>query len=279
MTVLITGGNGYLGQGIVKTLLQSHIDVIAADHSTAYVDSRAHKKDCNLFEIEDPYEYFGHPDVLLHLAWRDGFKHFSNTHMEDLPKHIKFIDKMAHSDIHTIAVMGSMHEVGFYEGSIDENTPCNPENFYGIAKDALRKITKILCEQNHKIFQWLRGFYIVGNSKFGHSIFSKIAAAADNGQKTFPFTTGVNQFDFLDYQDFCAQVTAAVSQDDVNGIINICSGKPQKLSERVEWFIKKHNYDIKLEYGAFPDRKYDSKAVWGNDTKIKTILNKFEKRR
>lgn len=31
-------------------------------------------------------------------------------------------------------------------------------------------------------------------------------------------------------------------------------------------------YNIKLKYGAFPDRPYDSKAIWGNDTKIKSIM-------
>lgn len=91
-------------------------------------------------------------------------------------------------------------------------------------------------------------------------------------KKTFPFTTGQNQYDFLDYDDFCKQVVAAISQNKVNGIINICSGKPEKLSDRVEKFIRDNNYDIKLEYGSFPDRPYDSKAVWGNDKKISEIL-------
>ena len=62
-------------------------------------------------------------------------------------------------------------------------------------------------------------------------------------------------------------------QDKVNGIINICSGKPEKLADRVERFIKENNYEIKLKYGAFPDREYDSKAVWGDDTKIRQIIN------
>lgn len=47
---------------------------------------------------------------------------------------------MTDTEIKTIAVMGSMHEVGFFEGSIDENTPCRPESFYGIAKNALREV-------------------------------------------------------------------------------------------------------------------------------------------
>ena len=30
---------------------------------------------------------------------------------------------------------------------------------------------------------------------------------------------------------------------------------------------------MKLNYGAFPDRPYDSLAVWGDNSKIQTILN------
>lgn len=40
---------------------------------------------------------------------------------------------------------------------------------------------------------------------------------------------GLNQYDFLDYEEFCDQVAATVQQDEVNGIINICSGRPEKL--------------------------------------------------
>lgn len=274
MRILVTGANGYLGQGIVKYILNKGHEVIATDFSTQYIDDRAEKKSCNLFEVEDPYDYFGRPEVVLHLAWRDGFVHYSDAHIEDLPKHYTFIRKMAKSNIDTIAAMGSMHEIGFYEGSIDENTPCNPESFYGIAKNALREITKLYCKQNGKRFQWLRGYYIVGNSKFGSSIFSKIAIAAENGSKTFPFTKGQNQFDFIDYDMFCDQVSETVTQETVNGIINICSGRPEKLSDRVERFIVENGYDIQLEYGAFPDRPYDSKAVWGNSQKIDKIMGK-----
>ncbi len=272
--ILVTGANGYLGQGIVKAILDRRHEVVAADFTTQNVDERAVKKACNLFEIEDPYNFFEQPDVVLHLAWRDGFVHYSDAHIIDLPQHYKFLHKMAKSDVKTISAMGSMHEIGFFEGSIDENTPCKPESFYGIAKNALREVTRVYCKQNNKNFQWLRGYYIVGNSKYGSSIFSKITAAAEEGKKTFPFTMGLNQFDFIDYNMFCEQVAATVTQDEVNGIINICSGRPEKLADRVERFIKENDYDIKLEYGRFPDRPYDSKAVWGNSSKIERIMSK-----
>ena len=272
MKILVTGANGYLGQGIVKAILDSGHEVIAADFKVDHVDDRARKRACNLFDVEYPYTFFGEPDVLLHLAWRDGFVHYSDAHIEDLPKHYAFIKAFAEAGCKHIAVMGSMHEIGFFEGSIDEHTPCNPTTPYGIGKNAFRELTDMLCKKNGCVFQWMRGYYIVGKSKYGSSIFAKITAAVEEGKKEFPFTLGQNQYDFIDYSDFCAQVAAVVGQNEVQGVINICSGKPEKLADRVERFIKENNYNIKLQYGKFPDRPYDSKAVWGNDEKIKKIM-------
>lgn len=272
MKILVTGANGYLGQGIVKAIIDKGHQVIATDFNVNNVDQRAERIACDLFSIANPYDYFNKPDVLLHLAWKDGFVHYSESHINELPKHCLFIQKMAKSEIKTISVMGSMHEIGFFEGSIDDNTPCNPESFYGIAKNALRQMTQIYCKQNKKNFQWLRGYYIVGNSMYGSSIFSKITSSEMSGKESFPFTMGLNQFDFIDYEDFCEQVSEAILQNKVNGIINICSGRPEKLSDRVERYIEENGYKIKLEYGAFPDRPYDSKAVWGDNDKIEKII-------
>lgn len=223
--------------------------------------------------MKDPYNFFERPDAMLHLAWRDGFVHYSDAHIEDLPKHYQFIKKMAEGGIKRIAVMGSMHEVGFFEGSINENTPCHPVTPYGIAKNALHELCEIVCQKNNVKLQWLRGYYIVGNTKYGSSIFSKLYAASEEGKKEFPFTMGQNQYDFLDYSEFCTDVAAVVSQEKVLGTIEISSGHPEKLADRVERFIKENNLKIKLKYGAFPDRPYDSKAIWGNNFKLEKILN------
>lgn len=274
MKILVTGANGYLGSGIVKAVLDSGNEVVATDFRDTNIDKRAIAMPCNLFEIDNPYDYFGQPDALLHLAWRDGFVHYSDAHIDDLPKHFAFIKNMVEAGCKHIAAMGSMHEIGFFEGSINETTPCHPTTPYGIGKNALRDLTAMVCKQNNCVFQWMRGYYIVGNSKFGSSIFSKITAAVEEGKKEFPFTLGQNQYDFIDYPDFCSQVAAVVSQQQEQGIINICSGRPEKLADRVERFIKENNYDIKLQYGAFPDRPYDSKAIWGDSKKIEKIMDR-----
>lgn len=277
MKILVTGANGYLGRGIVKELLDNGVDVIATDFQTENVDKRAKCISCDLFSIENPYRFFGNPDVLLHLAWRDGFVHNSETHLIDLPRHYTFLREMIDEGLNRVAVMGSMHEIGFHEGSINENTPCNPMSLYGISKNALRNALKTIIQNKMTVWQWLRGYYIVGTSEYGSSIFSKIVQAVKRGEREFPFTMGENQFDFIDYDEFCKQIAAVIMQDEVVGIINICSGKPEKLADRVERFIDENKYAISLKYGAFPERPYDSKAVWGDASKIRRILVKQEK--
>ncbi len=261
MKILITGANGYLGQGIVNQLIADGNEVVAVDVASTHINPKAQIFECDMFSISNPYEYFGRPDVLLHLAWRNGFVHNALSHIEDLPFHYKFLKSFVDSGISKIAVLGTMHEVGFYEGSIDENTETHPQSLYGIAKDALRNALKVMTASTNIITQWIRGFYIVGNSEYGSSIFSKITAAEKEGKTEFPFTSGQNQWDFIDYPEFCYCVAKIIEQDRVSGIINVCSGYPEKLAERVERFIRDNKYKIKLAYGKFPDRPYDSKAV------------------
>lgn len=272
MKVLVTGANGYLGRGIVEALLTEGHCVIANDLCLDGVSERAVKIEGDIFESENPYVEYDEPEVVLHLAWRDGFIHNSHAHIEDLSKHVLLMEKFFSSPVTKVVVMGTMHEIGFYEGSIDEWTQTHPMNYYGIAKDSLRNFVSFMSDSKGKIFQWLRAYYIVGTTVNGSSIFSKIVAAERAGEKEFPFTMGRNQYDFLSYNDFVSRVAMAVSQNEINGVINISSGSPVSLSDRVEQFIDENNFKIRLRYGAFPERKYDSKAVWGNSMKIDKII-------
>ncbi|BAQ32466.1 NAD-dependent epimerase/dehydratase family protein [Bifidobacterium scardovii] len=275
--ILVTGAGGYIGRHVVEALLDAGHEVIASDIRLKDVDPRARKVEANLFApSEGLFERLGSPDVCLHMAWRDGFKHNSDAHMGDLSGHYHFIKTMLDEGLRQIAVMGSMHEVGYWEGAIDENTPCHPASMYGIAKNALRESTLLLAQQHEATAQWIRAYYIVGDDARGNSIFSKLLAAAQEGKKTFPFTTGKNKYDFINVDVLAKQIAAVVSQDEVNGIINCCTGQPMSLAERVEQYIAENHLDITLDYGAFPDRPYDSPAVWGDNTKIQSIMKSAE---
>ena len=271
--ILVTGAGGYIGQHVVKALLDKGAVVIATDIRLDDVDDRATKIQKNIFgENENIFTEMGSPDVCLHMAWRDGFIHNSEKHIEDLDSHYKFISNMMKGGLKQIAVMGSMHEVGYYEGAIDENTPTNPLSLYGIAKNTFRQLTFLLGKNENVIVQWIRGFYIFGDDLKNNSIFKKIVEAEQEGKTEFPFTSGKNKYDFLSIYDMADQIAEIVLQDKINGIINSCTGQPMTLAEKVESFIKENNFKIKLKYGAYPDRPYDSPGIWGDATKINEIM-------
>lgn len=274
--VLVTGANGYIGRHVVKKLLDMGAEVIAVDFQTDEIDFRATKMNVDIFSgREDLFKILGSPDACLHMAWKDGFVHNSDAHMGYLSQHYQFIKNMTDQGLKQIAIMGTMHEVGYYEGAIDENTPCNPSSMYGIAKDALRRSTFLLLKEKGVVVQWLRAYYIYGDDTKNNSIFAKLTTAAQKGQKTFPFTTGKNKYDFIHVDELAEQIAACVMQTEVDGIINCCSGEPVSLAEKVESFIQEHQFDIQLEYGAFPDRPYDSPGVWGDSKKIEKIMRKI----
>lgn len=252
-------------------------EVIAADFKNDDVDDRAIKINNSIFDLgENAYRNLKEPDICLHMAWRNGFVHNSETHIKDLSAHFTFLKNMINSGIKKVAVMGTMHEIGYWEGAIDENTPCNPLSLYGIAKNALRQSLIQLTQSNNIPLYWLRAFYILGDDLCNHSLFSKIIKMEQEGQTTFPFTSGKNLYDFITVDDLATQIAMSITQDDITGIINVCTGKPVSLSEKVNEFIKANNLKIHPLYGAFPDRAYDSPGIWGDATKINEIIKNFE---
>lgn len=276
MRILVTGANGYIGRHVVSELLSMGNQVIACDLHVSDVDERAEKVETDLFaKVENVYEQFGRPDVCIHMAWRDGFVHNSRNHIGDLSNHFRFLTSIIDGGLKQLVVMGTMHEVGYYEGAIDENTPCNPLSMYGIAKDALRRSMLLYCKDRDCVLQWCRAFYILGDDKNNHSIFTKLLEADAAGKETFPFTTGKNKYDFITVTDLARQIASVATQTEVRGIINCCSGQPVSLAERVEQYIREHHLKIRLEYGAYPERAYDSPCVYGDNRKIKKIINKY----
>ena len=272
-TVLVTGAGGYIGRHVVLALLERGVHVKALDLRLDGVDPRAERVAADLFSADpEIYDRLGRPDVVLHMAWRDGFKHNSPAHLDDLPAHFHLIENLLAGGLKHLAVMGTMHEVGYWEGPIDETSPCRPASLYGISKNALRETAALLAGQHDALLQWIRAYYIVGDDKFGNSIFSKLLAAAEEGRTTFPFTTGKNRYDFISVDELARQIAAIVDQTEVTGVINACTGEPVSLAERVEAYIRDNGLDITLEYGVFPDRPYDSPGVWGDPTKIRRIL-------
>lgn len=274
MKVLVTGAGGYIGRHVVHALQERGVDVVATQlpglplppsgDGVAWIE-------CDIF---DPASVatLTEVDAAVHLAWEAGFVHNDPVHMTRLSDHFRFLDALALAGVPRIAALGTMHEIGYHEGAIDEDTPTNPKSLYGIAKDALRRAITQRLAGTQTSLQWLRCFYIYGDDAQSQSIFAKISRAAASGETSFPFTSGKNSYDFIEVSELGRQIAATVLQGEITGVINCCTGEPRTLADQVESFIVDRKLSITLQYGAFPDRPYDSPGVWGDASKIRAIM-------
>ena len=271
MKVVVTGASGYIGRHVVDALIKMHHEVIAVDMINKGINTDATFLSLDIFS-DDIYNKLGRPDACIHMAWKDGFNHASDAHMGMLSKHYAFIKTIIDGGVIYLCVMGTMHEIGYYEGCVDENTPTNPLSMYGIAKNALREASLLLAEKSDTSLMWLRAYYILGDDSNNNSIFSKITQMEHEGKESFPFVSGKNKYDFINVDELAKQIATASTQSEITGIINCCSGKPVSLADKVNEFIEKNHYSIRPDYGKFPERPYDSPAIWGDNTKINKIM-------
>ncbi len=274
MRIAVTGSCGYIGRHVVAALQRTKgFEVFPVD--------AVGSNPIDIFSNEDAqalYRRLGSPDALVHLAWKDGFRHDAESHLQFLPWHYRFLTGMIECGCKNVSVMGSMHEVGYYEGCIsDEDLPsCDPASAYGIAKNALRQAIFAYVRGKRDVsLKWLRGFYITGDEARASSIFAKILQRSAEGVRSFPFTDGLAKYDFIDVDELSEMITAASAKRGVKEVINVCSGVPVALKDRVEEFLRQHRIDIQLEYGAFPTRPYDSPIVYGSNRKIMRIMKEF----
>ncbi|MGP6171523.1 NAD-dependent epimerase/dehydratase family protein [Microbacterium sp. A204] len=273
--VVVTGAGGYLGPHVVAALADRGHEVIAVVRpgSSAKTDPRAVRFEADILSPHFDVESWGRAPRLVHLAWMDGFIHNSSAHMSQLSAHYRLLTAAAAAGTKRIVALGTMHEVGYWEGAITAETPTDPKSQYGIAKDALRRALPLALGDDVSL-AWARAYYIYGDDRRSNSIFRKLLEAVDDGKKIFPFTSGKNIYDFIRVEELGRQLAALVDASDVIGTMNCCSGTPVSLATQVERFIAENDLPISLEYGAFPDRPYDSPGVWGDATVISAVMSR-----
>ncbi|MCK5226422.1 MAG: NAD(P)-dependent oxidoreductase, partial [Planctomycetes bacterium] len=78
--------------------------------------------------------------------------------------------------------------------------------------------------------------------------------------------------DYLPVKKVAEYIVNIATQKKITGIINCCSGEGITIKKLVENYIKENKLDIKLNLGYHPYLDYEPMEFWGDNEKLKNIL-------
>jgi nucleoside-diphosphate-sugar epimerase len=280
--ILVTGATGFIGNYVTATLLQEGYEVIATSSSaagafTAGWYNRVTYIPFNFNEFDtavDYFSYFNQPDILIHLAWEGLPNYKDNFHLtKNLPLQKAFLQNLLQNGLKDLTITGTCFEYGMKEGCLSEDMECEPANPYAVAKNELRLELESLTAFYNCSFKWVRLFYMYGKGQSPKSLISQLDRALDNGDEIFNMSVGEQVRDFLPVEKVTAYIAAIAVQQKVTGIINCCSGVAVTVKQFVENYLAEKNKRIQLNLGYYPYADYEPMRFWGDDSKLKNIIN------
>lgn len=279
MKILVTGATGFIGSALVPLLVKQGHEVIATyrtERKAVLADSS--NVDWKRLDVssppDNPYVALGCPDRMVHLAWSGLPNYKDSFHLtENLPADEAFLLSMLRGGLGHLLVTGTCFEYGLQEGELREDAPCIPDNPYGQAKNILRQRLESAVADMGGVFQWARLFYIYGPGQSERSLFAQLERALLDGAESFDMSGGQQVRDYLPVDVVAEYLSAIVSQETIQGAINVCSGRNISLVELVRKYLAARGANIRLNLGKYPYPDWEPFRFWGSTGKLHRIID------
>ena len=106
-------------------------------------------------------------------------------------------------------------------------------------------------------------FYTYGHGQSGGSLLAQLETAVAKGDEVFNMSGGEQLRDYLPVEQMAEKIANFSLDDNLDGVVNCCSGKPISIKRLVEDYVRENGYNIKLNFGYYPYLDYEAMAFWG----------------
>jgi nucleoside-diphosphate-sugar epimerase len=263
--VLVTGASGFIGRRALPALAERGFDVHA-------VSSRAHAPGgaatWHRADLLDPVarrEVVAAvaPTHLLHLAWyaEPGAFWDARQNAPWVAATIDLLDAFAAAGGTRAVLAGTCAEYDWerLDGPIAEDAPIAPATFYGRAKHATHEVAGGLAARAGVALAWGRIFFLYGPEEDERRLVADVASKLVRGEAART-SAGTQRRDFL-FVDDVAGAFAALVASDVEGPVNVASGRGPAVREIVEAIGRAAGATSRLEVGALPMREGDPPEI------------------
>ena len=259
--VIITGPTGAVGVSLIEELIAHDIYVTAvcrenSQNITAIPQSPFVKVlECNLDQLQSlerklPADY----DVFYHFGWDGSFgaaRMDLSTQTKNIQYSLDAVELAKKLGCRVFIGAGSQSEFGHVNGVLHPDTPCNPDNGYGIAKLAAGQMTRLKCKEYGIRHNWVRILSMYGPHDKAHTMVMSTILKMLDGQRV-QFTKGDQIWDYIYNKDAARAFRMIAEQGKDGAVYCFGSGKTRRLREYIEAIRDAVDPQIELGIGELP---------------------------
>lgn len=275
--VVVTGASGFIGKHTIPFLKKQNFDIHALSSSKKNIDNPDNDvswHSIDIFDFKKVSEFCKELGAsnLLHMAWYGGDKDrmTSSMNVNWVEASLHLIRQFVENDGKRIVMAGSCTEYDWKYGYCTENiTPEKPQSLYGECKSSVNRIVEKYAEKNDIRYANARIFFVYGPHEQEQRLVAYAIRSLLKNQKA-NLSHGNQMRDYLHVDDV-ADALVKLLASDVEGAVNIGSGRAVKLREIVDLIGEKLDGQELLEYGPV-ESKFDSPVVLADITKLRDEL-------
>jgi len=264
--VFLTGGTGLIGRETIPLLKQKGFDIyiLTLNHKESSEGITYIKGD--LFSKEQIDSIVGQikPTYLLHYAWLSTGLFDDNSNFDFLTASIDLLKSFAQNGGKRVIMAGTYAEYGYHDEILIETMPAEPINIYSQCKNFVRQISETYCKNNNISFGWGRIFSAFGKETDPRRLTSFVINKLILNEKVTINSGGLLR-DYIYTKDVAASFVSFINSN-VDGIVNICTGKETSIHDYVMAIARFLN---KEHLVTFQDKNsLQQKRVIGDNTRL-----------
>lgn len=255
---LVTGGAGFIGSNIAKTLeAQGHEVTVLDDftrngHFKNLIGFKGNVITADLFEYVPHDMYF---DAIFHeAAITDTTVMDQKAMMEQNVEAFKnLLSFAAENDIKKVIYASSAATYGNGPVPNVETQPTHPENVYGFSKAIMDNVARQFSEDNNDMkIIGLRYFNVYGPGEYYKgkmaSMVYQLYKQMKEGKRPRVFKNGEQQRDFVYVKDIVKINLCALNNGKETGVYNAATGIPRDYNAIIKCLNKELGTNLEPEY-------------------------------
>lgn len=271
--VLITGASGFIGRNTLNPLFEKGYEVHAVSSKLCKSnDKKIHWHCCNFMDFNQTDKLFKslEPTHLMHFAWYLNPKDYKNAeeNLQWVQASIEILKCFKKYGGQRLMFAGTCSEYDSRYGYLNEElTPLKSDCLYGTCKAGLHDIVEKYCSENNLSLVWGRIFYIYGPFENPLRVIPYIINKLLDGESAY-CSHGNQIRDYL-YIDDVADACVATFHSEMEGDVNIGSGKPVSLKEMFMKIAKIIDREDLISLGKYKTIPNEASFITADVQKLK----------